>query len=146
MLDPWDGLGQRNGGAAALLLALPGGMSFFVARRTEAGLVTSVLRGVRVLAFLTGAYALAGAAVVVAGNDECGSDGWAWFLSNHGLIGCGSDTLWWLMVGAFATLFPLAFATRNAWNPPLRREFDDDEDDFDTTRHVWLDQPEAREE
>lgn len=128
----WDGLGKSKSQAAGLLLALPAALGFFVSRRSESGLVTSVLRGVRTLAFLTGAWALMGVAVVLA-DDPCDRQGKGWLWEDHTKLECGPDYLWVLAVLALLTLLPLGVATIRAWDPPLRRDIDDDGDDFDSS-------------
>jgi hypothetical protein len=129
----WDALGESKMRATGLLLTLPAALGFFVSRKTEAGLVTSVLRGVRVLAFLTGAYALMGVAVVLA-DDDCARRKADWLWSDHSTLSCGPNYLWMLSVLALLTLLPLAVATVRAWDPPLRRDIDDDGEDFDPSQ------------
>ena len=130
MGSSWDGLGKSKMQAGGLLLALPAALGFFVSRRSESGLVTSVLRGVRVLAFLIGIYALTGVAVVLA-DDKCATQREGWLWSDHTMLECGPDYLWVLCLLALLTLLPLALATARAWDPPLRRDIDDDGEDFD---------------
>lgn len=130
----WDAIAGAETNAPALLLALPAGLGFFVARRVESGLVTASLRGARVLAFLTGAWALGGAAVMVA-DPTCATDvasGLHWLWSDHLALNCAPDFLWVLAFLALLNLIPLALATWRSLVPPLRLEIDEqDFEDFD---------------
>lgn len=126
----WADIEGSKAQAAPLLLALSGGLGFFVARRSESGLVTQILRGVRMLAFLVGTLALSGALAVIA-QPVCKDPKQAWFLGRHVDVECAPDYLWFLAVLALLICLPLGLATWRAWRCQWRETSALDLEDFE---------------
>ncbi|HEY4811820.1 MAG TPA: carboxypeptidase-like regulatory domain-containing protein [Solirubrobacteraceae bacterium] len=113
----WQSLGVSNiGTEVALLLAVPGGLSAYVARSHSDRFTSIVLTGLRTLALSTTLWCLLAATIVLVSRSA--------YVNDHGLTHVGRP-LWWtnlaldlVLVCNLAALMLLANAWRRAASPP----------------------------
>jgi hypothetical protein len=107
----WEISGNAGPGGLALLLAVPGGLSAYFAQAVPDRVTQLHVYGLRVVGFLPGVFAFAGAGLIVLDQSEL------WAL-----------TTLWIIVGACAAVaMSLVVAARTILRPPEQRETEADQ-------------------